>query len=443
MITRRHALSALAAPVFAQRRQRPNFVFILIDDLRWDALGCTGHPFAKTPHIDRIGREGAILRNAFVTTPLCSPARSSYLTGQYVHTTGIRGNGDNAARSHELVTFPRLLRDAGYRTAYTGKWHMGNDDSPRPGFDRWISFRGQGRYVDPEFNIDGKRETVPGYMTDLLSSRAAEFIRGEHRAPWCLYLAHKAVHGPFTPAARHAQLYSDVPIPRAPSTQDTLDGKPALRGEGGGRRPAAPNDELVRNQLRCLASIDDGVGEILKALEETRQLDNTVVVFTSDNGYLWGEHGLGDKRAAYEESIRIPMLVRYPALVRAGSEPAAMALNIDIAPTFLDLAGVRRPAAMHGQSLVPVLRGARSRFRASFLAEYFEERQFPRIPTWQAVRTERWKYITYPDRAGADELYDLSADRYELKNLAGDAAAARELSSMRRELAALLRRTRA
>src|SRR5687767_3731535 len=189
--------------------RRPNIIFILVDDLRWDELGITGHPFLKTPNIDRIGREGAVFRNAFVTTPLCSPSRASFLTGQYVRTHGIRGNGDNSARSHQLVTFPRLIQQAGYETAYVGKWHMGNDDSPRPGFDRWVSFKGQGAHVDPQLNIDGRQEKATGYMADILTDHAVDFLKKPRAKPFLLYLSHKAVHGPFVPAERHRGLFAD------------------------------------------------------------------------------------------------------------------------------------------------------------------------------------------------------------------------------------------
>src|SRR5437762_9814452 len=211
----------------AEAPLRPNIIFILVDDLRWDALGCMGHPFVKTPNIDRIAREGALFRNFFVSIPLCSPSRGSFLTGQYPHTHGVIDNADHSALSHKLVTFPRLLHDAGYETAYVGKWHMGNDDSPRPGFDRWVSFRGQGVYEDPSINVDGKASKVSGYMTDILNEQALSFIKEEHKKPFVLYLAHKAVHGPFTPADRHKTLYANDPIKSAPSLTDSLEGKPA------------------------------------------------------------------------------------------------------------------------------------------------------------------------------------------------------------------------
>src|SRR5262245_9361465 len=217
-------LAMAARPTAQAADEKPNIVFILVDDLRWDALGCTGHPFAKTPNIDRIAKEGATFTNAFVTLPLCSPSRSSFLTGQYAHTTGVIDNTNHNALSHQLVTWPRLLHDKGYATAYVGKWHMGNDDAPRPGFDRWVSFKGQGAYPDPVINIDGKADKVTGYMTDVLNKHALEFVKQKHGKPFALYLAHKAVHGPFTPAERHKELYRDDKVPHPPSFTDRLEG---------------------------------------------------------------------------------------------------------------------------------------------------------------------------------------------------------------------------
>ncbi len=427
---------------------RPNIVFVLVDDLRWDALGSTGHPFVKTPNIDRLAKEGLMFRNAFVTTPLCSPSRSSFLTGQYAHKTGVLDNTNHNELSHSLQTWPRLLQQAGYATGYVGKWHMGNDDSPRPGFDRWVSFRGQGVYGDPPLNVDGKSQQHTGYITDLLSDYAVEFVKREHQKPFALYLAHKAVHEPYTPAARHKELFSDQPIKRAPSAQDPLDGKPVLQRAIEGQVKLGPGtgpaDQLVRNQLRCLTSIDEGVGRILKALEETEQLDNTIVIFTSDNGFFWGEHGVGDKRAAYEESIRIPLLIRYPKLIKAGTQREQMVLNIDIAPTLLELAGVKIPADVQGRSLVQLFgtQGNSAKGRTAFLAEYFAERHDARIPTWQTVRTPGWKFIHYNELEGMDELYDLQTDRYEMKNLISDAKHQAQLKELQAQLAQLLAETK-
>ncbi len=417
-ITRRQACSLFAAPLFAQTPARPNFVFILIDDMRWDSYGHAGHPFIKTPNIDRVAREGAQFTNAFVTTPLCSPSRGSYLTGQYVQTHGVVGNTPAGGPiSHKLETFPKLLNASGYETGYFGKWHMGTDSSPRPGIDRWVSFRGQGVYNDPLLNIDGKETKQEGYITDILSSHAADFIEKPRTKPFCAYIGHKAIHGPFTPAERHKNLYTTEPLKIAANAADDLKDKPALKETkpGGGS-----GDELIRNQLRCIAAIDEGVGKLLASLEKTKQLDNTVFVFTSDNGYFWREHGLGDKRWAFDESIRIPLLIRYPKLLKPGTKIPAIVANIDIAPTFLALAGAPIPSAIQGKSLLPVLKNNKSKVRTELFCEYFLEAQFPRTPSWRAIRSERYKYVHYPELQGADEFYDLQKDPGEMKNIIAD-----------------------
>ncbi len=445
-------LTCVAMDSSAEEPSRPNIVFILVDDLRVDSLGCTGHPFSKTPNIDRLAREGATFRNAFVTTPLCSPSRASFLTGLYAHEHGVRDNRNYDGLSHRLVTFPRLHRDAGYETAYVGKWHMGTDDSPRPGFDRWVSFKGQGQYADPVLNIDGEVKKTEGYITDILSDHAVAFLERRHERPFALYLSHKAVHGPFTPAGRHSGLYADQPIPRPESAEDSLEGKPAVtrkearaptkRAAAKKARRRGTGTEVIRNQLRALRSIDEGVGRILEALERAGRLDETLVIFTSDNGYFWGEHGLGDKRWAYEESIRIPLLMRLPGLIEAGSTIDRIALNVDIAPTLLDLAGVAIPADFHGRSLVPLLRGEAIPWREAMLAEYVQEERYPQTPSWQAVRTGRWKLIRYTELEGMDELYDLRADPHELRNLIREPDARSALEALEAELARLRDATR-
>jgi N-acetylglucosamine-6-sulfatase len=193
------------------------------------------------------------------------------------------------------------------------------------------------------------------------------------------------------------------------------------------------SDEVIKNQLRCLTAVDEGVGQIIRALEDKKQLDNTVFIFTSDNGYLWGEHGLGDKRAAYEESLRIPMLARYPGLIKPGTKISQLTLNIDLAPTLLDLAGLPAPKEMQGRPLTPLMQGKSPKWRESFFAEYFEEVSNPRIATWQAVRTDHWKYITYPKLPGMDELYDVKEDKFEMKNRINDPAAQGALREMKSE----------
>jgi N-acetylglucosamine-6-sulfatase len=441
--------------------QRPNIVFVLVDDLRWDEVGCMGHPFVKTPHIDRIAREGVLFRNAFATTPLCSPHRACILTGLYAHGHGITDNTDRSAQSHRLVTFPRLLHDQGYATAYVGKWHMGVDDSPRPGFDRWVSVQGQGRYHDTRLNIDGTVVQSKGYVTDVFNDHAVEFIERRHDKPFLLYLAHKAVHpdleqrpdgsisdpsaGKFEPAERHRNMYANEPVPRRPNVRDNLAGKPALQRKIGNLPPLGPatgtDDETVRNRLRMLMSVEDGVGRILAALEAKGELDNTLVVFTSDHGYFYGEHGLSvERRLAYEEAIRVPLLVRYPKLIKAGSMREQFVLGIDLCPTFLELGDAAELAGLHGRSLVPMLKGDPAELRDSFLIEYYSDRVFPRVLTmgYQAVRTKRHKLIRYRELEGMDEFYDLEADPYEMRNLIGDAVHRGTLAEVQAELGRLL-----
>lgn len=444
------ALTALFASAAAGQTRavagRPNIVLILMDDMRWDCMSVAGHPFLRTPNLDRIAREGAHFRNAFVTYPLCSPARASFFTGAYAHQHGIVGN--TAAYnepSHKLDTYHRHLQAAGYRTAAIGKWHMGTDDTPRPGFDHWAVFRGQGRYNDCTFNVNGTQRKTTGYVTDVISDMAAEFIRGDHGGkPFSLYVGHKAVHSDFTPAERHKHLFADAPLPRPPGVHDDLKGKTAIRRDvemEPGHPAYGVSDDLIRNQLRCIVAVDEGVGKILAALEEANLLDDTLVVFTSDNGFLWNEHGLGDKRAAYEESIRVPMVARYPKLIRPGTTVNGMVLDVDFAPTFCDLAqSPTRPAVIHGRSMLLLFApGGAGAWRDSALFEYFVEARYANVPTWHAVRTDRWKYIRYDDVPGADELYDLQHDPHELKNLAAHPAHAGQLATLKAELQRLLK----
>ena len=270
--------------------ERPNLLFILMDDVRWDDLGYTGHPFVQTPHIDRIAREGVQFRNSFAATPLCSPNRASILTGQYAHAHGIIDNVDRSAQSHQLITFPKLLQDSGYETAFIGKWHMGVDDTRRPGFDHWLSIKGQGRYVDPEVNDNGETKTLPGYATDVFSERAVEFISQQHEKPFLLYLSHKAVHpnifqyadgsispipadGGFLPAERHKDLYAGEEVPRRPNTKSYAEGKPALQRKIEGLPDLGPDtgtpDHIILNRLRMVTAADEGIGRILETLESS------------------------------------------------------------------------------------------------------------------------------------------------------------------------------
>lgn len=437
---------------------RPNIIFILIDDLRWDEVD---YPFVEVPNIQRIAREGVRFQNAFITTPLCSPSRASYLTGQYAHKNGITDNTDRSQRSYELVTFPGLLHDAGYETAFLGKWHMGLDDNPRPGIDYWVSVKGQGSYLNPKFNVNGRRETKHGYFTDILNDYALDFLKQKHTKPFLLYISHKAVHpdliqnadgslsdpsaGKFIPGEHHKNLYANAQLPHRPNYAKPPEGKVSLLRQIGDLPPLGPktvtDNETIRNRLRMLASVEDGVADIFKTLENQKQLDNTLIIFTSDEGYFYGEHGLSvERRLAYEESIRIPLFMRWPKLIKAGTVVDQFALNIDIAPTLLEIGGASTPKEIHGRSLVPLLSGEKVPWRDSFLIEYFSDKVFQRVSKmgYQAVRDERWKYIHYIELGGMDELYDLKADPYEMNNLAARSQAGETVVQMRAKLQQLI-----
>ena len=441
---------------------RPDVVVVLVDDLRWDEIGCMGHPFVRTPHIDRIAHEGVRFRNAFCTTPLCSPVRACLLTGLYTHNHGILDNLARNEQSHRLQTFPQALQRAGYETAFIGKWHMGNDDTARPGFDEWACLKGQGTSFNPEMNVNGKQVKHRGHTTDILNERALEFVLRKREAPFCLYLSHKALHpeltqrddgsitdpkaAKFMPAPRHEELYADAPIPRRLNVTDTLEGKPALRRQISGlpplNRETGTSDETVRDRLRMLTGIDEGVGQLLDALEQTGRLDHTAFVFLSDHGYWYGEHGLSvERRLPYEEALRIPLLVRYPQRFPAGQTVDEFALSIDLAPTLLELAGVTDMSAMDGRSLVPLLAGKTpDNWRTSFLVEYNTDTVFPRVLTmgYKALRTDRWKYVRYNELDGMDELYDLRADPYEMTNRIDEPDSAAVVQQLGRRIDELL-----
>jgi len=443
----------------------PNMIVVLVDDLRWDEVRAAGHPFVDTPNMDRIAREGVRFLNAFATTPLCSPSRASFLTGQYPHTNGIL---DNTARpSHDLPTFPVELQRAGYDTAFIGKWHMGNDDSPRPGFTHWVAMRGQGEAIDPVLNVDGQRQQTTGYVTDVLTDYAVSFIERPRDAPFLVYLAHKAIHpnivqrddgstvalgdqpGGFVAAERHRGRYLGQLMPRRPSAFKPPTGKPALERVIDDLPPLGPDtattDEEMRGRLEMLLAVDESLGLMVDALNRQGALDNTVIVVTSDHGYFYGEHGLNEeRRLAYEETIRIPLLLRYPAVASAGTTPTPMALSIDLAPTLVELAGLRPTPGMQGRSLLPLLRGKTpGDWRSSLLVEYYSDTVFPRIRNmgYVAARTERYKLIHYLELDGMDELYDLESDPFEERNLIADPNASQSLGAMRGELDRLLRAT--
>ncbi len=335
------AVLAGAAPFAAAAEARPNVLVILTDDMRWDAIGAVQRdegqralfPWFETPHLDRLVREGCRFKAAFVTTSLCSPSRASLISGRYAHRHGVRNNFTDYPAA--LPGYPRRLQEAGYETAYIGKWHMGeDDDAARPGFDFWMSHKGQGAYHDNEFNVDGTRRVIPGYYTTVVTDAALEWLDRPHPAPWLLVVGHKAPHGgPIVPEDRYEHAFDRLPVvePANAGSYRAADGKPAWlersfptwHGLGGPLYGRKEYGAFVRAYLGCIASVDDSVGRIVERLEASGRLDDTIVVFTSDNGFALGEHGRVDKRTAYEESIRVPLVVRYPRRATPSSTTSA------------------------------------------------------------------------------------------------------------------------
>jgi arylsulfatase A-like enzyme len=463
--------AAATPPATQTPAERPNIVVIVTDDLRWDEFGAAGHPYLETPNIDRLASEGALFTSSFHAVPLCSPNRASILTGQYPSRHGVIDNVDRSLTSHALETFPMALQADGYETAFLGKWHMGNDPTPRPGFTEWAALPGQGRTGNPELYEDGRLHDVEGYVTDVLTDRAVAFIDRDRDGPFMLYLAHKAVHPDvqqrddgsvdtssslgYVPAPRHLGRYEDRLFVRRPNVTadlDALAGTPALRQalarraspevqeQFGAILDPGTSETTIRRRSEMLLAVDESLGRVLDALEARDILDHTLVVFTSDNGFFYGEHGLSlERRLPYEESIRNPLLVRYPPLAAGGARPSGLALSIDVAPTVLDVAGTRIGPHVQGRSLVPLLSGTATDWRDAALIEFYTyENPFPWLADmdYRAVRTDRYKYIHWMRHPDVPELYDLETDPYELTNRADDPA----LAAVRQELEAALGR---
>ena len=442
---------------YAQAAERPDVVFILLDDLRYDALSFLDHPYVETPHIDKLREQGAWMENAFVTTSICCPSRATFLTGTYASRHGVIDNETSEYNPEITPPVSKYLQDAGYRTAMIGKWHMGSSGQARPHFDEWLSFDGQGKYYDPEFiYTDGSREKLKGYTTDILTDRAIDFVQRQPEGqPFFLMLSHKAVHEPFQPAPRHKAAFGAKTMgPEPASWNDTFEGKPDWQRRQRTRdvrwnwRTRDVEEEKLPDaialepwkkkkkyvdQLRCLAAVDDGVGRLVEVLRERGNLDNTLIVFTSDNGYFHLEHRRWDKRLAYEESLRIPMVVVYPGRIEAGATITEMVSNVDFAPTVLSYAGIPMPEQMQGASMQPLFEGGATNWRDTIFYEYWTDLVHA-IPTMKAVRTERFKLIQYPELDDIAELYDLERDPHEMKNLAQDPEYASVLQQMERRL---------
>jgi N-acetylglucosamine-6-sulfatase len=453
-----------AQPAAARPR---NVVFILSDDHRYDAMGFMGPPFLQTPNMDRLARQGVHLKNAFVTTALCSPSRATILTGLYAHQHRVVDNNNPIPKG--TTFFPQYLQKAGYDTAFIGKWHMGGEgDDPQPGFDRWVSFRGQGTYLPSKngLNVDGKRVPQKGYITDELTDYAVEWLRQRPAdKPFFLYLSHKGVHssneGPhaeFIPAARHRGRYANATVVPPKSA--------SFAPEDEARRPRWVRDQrnswhgvdfayhenlnvaqYYRRYLETLLAVDDSIGRVLQTLQDRGVLDSTLIIYMGDNGFAFGEHGLIDKRTAYEESMRVPMLMFCPELFRGGTVVTQVVANLDIAPTILTAAGVEVPTTMVGGNMITLARaqaGANAAavpWRTELLYEYYWEANFPQTPTLFALRESRYKYIRAHGLWDSDELYDLETDPWEMRNLIAVPEQQARVKAMNQRLFALLAET--
>jgi arylsulfatase A-like enzyme len=421
------AAIGMVATAEAAPPRKPNFLFIYTDDQRWDAMGVVQQeqgkrarfPWFRTPNMDRLAAGGVRFRNAFVTLSLCAPSRATFLTGSYNHINGIANN--HTPFPADSVTHATLLRDAGYRTAYIGKWHMGEQKGQRPGFGYSASFIGHGRYMNCPFEINGVSQPTTGWVDDVSTDFAIDWLKKNGDEPFSMVVGFKSPHSPRggdNLPVRLRSLYSSETSKPTPNL-----GIPPIY-----RAPTPPGKEpslgLAANSihldyLRHVSGADDNLGRLLDSLDELGLTEDTVVVYTSDNGYYLGEHCLGDKRSLYEESLRIPMLVRYPRLFPEGKTVDEMVLNIDLAPTFLDLAGVSVSREMQGASWKQLAEGKTpANWRKSFLAEYYKEAGD--APTMYGVRTADAKLIRYPDHDEWTEAFDLEKDPYEIKNLASD-----------------------
>ena len=426
--------------------KRPNFLFILTDDQPFDAIGFSKrYPFLKTPNMDRLFFEGVSFENFFVTQSICSPSRASFLTGTYPHIHGVNQNNKHVdPKWDDFKPYNFYLKSAGYETAHIGKIHMAHFSGKkhiRPGFDYWFSFKGQGKYFNPEVNDNGDEYQIKGYMTDILTEKAVNWLKNirNKKKPFSLNIWHKAVHQPHLPAERHEKLFSgeELPVPPHDTHKETFYGKPEWQRKrtfGFDWKNNLPiphelpevqwpiNYERNMQLLRSLIAVDESLGVVLKTLEEIGELENTVIIYSSDNGYFMGEHTFLDKRLAYENSMRVPMLIRYPEKIKKGKLVREQCLNIDLAPTILDLAGVEIPIYMQGESMKNLLEGKKVKnWRKAILFEYYLDSYWPYAgPNLIAVRTEKFKLIDNFLKNDIDELYDLKKDPGEMTNLIND-----------------------
>jgi arylsulfatase A-like enzyme len=472
VLTRRDLLAVAAASATrlatAAGRPQPNILYIMADDHAAHAISAYGSRINRTPNIDRIAAGGVRFSNCFCTNSICTPSRAAILTGQYSHKNGVYTLNDRLDPNRDHVA--KELQKAGYQTAMIGKWHLASDPT---GFDYWNILPGQGVYYDPTFIEASGRKKYTGYCTDLIGDFTLNWLKNrDPKKPFFLMSHHKAPHRPWQPAPKYADWLKDETVPEPDNLFDHYEGKPRAVaavtmkvGEdmqqsdvkqpfpkdlhGDGLRKWA-YQLYIKDYLRCIRSVDDQVGRMLDYLDSEHLTDNTVVIYTSDQGFFLGDHGWFDKRLMYEESLRMPFLVRYPGLLKPGTVNRDMVLNIDFAPTFLDLAGAKAPAEMQGRSFLPNLEGHTPKnWRKSMYYRYWmHNTNDHHVPAHYGLRTDRWKLIYYygkplgmtganpPDTEPDWELYDMKSDPREMHNLYRDPKYAGLIRKLKEELAA-------
>lgn len=471
-----------APPVIVKKiaGQKPlNVIFILSDDHRYDFMGFTKKvPWLQTPNMDKMATEGVWVKNATVTSSLCSPSRASILTGQYAHTHTVVDN--TSPLPENLNFFPQYLQGAGYRTAFFGKWHIGEvNNNPQKGFNEWESFKGQGVYWNPTLNINGKEKSYGDstYVTDLLTNNAIGWIKDQPAdKPFFVYLSHKGVHAEFMPNKQYRGLYANEPIPYPSTINLSASDSSIIYGNTAFSPTGAmvkndPNinvrdipqwvreqryswhgvdfpyhntilfNDFYRSYCETLLSIDESIGNVLKYLKESGKDKNTIVIYMGDNGFLMGEHGLIDKRNMYEESMKVPLLFYGPGLIDQGIPLEEVIQNIDIAPTILDMAGVQKPEQMQGQSFYPLLQHKNIPWRNTAYYEYYWEYAFPQTPTTFGIREGDYKFTFYPGIWDANEFFNLKKDPEEKNNLIRNPAEQARIKAMRSKMWDWLERT--
>lgn len=461
-------LFLLPSLIIAQAK-RPNILVIVVDDMRFDEWGGGGHTYLKTPNIDQLAKEGTQFTRAYHAVPLCSPNRASILTGQYPSRHGIIDNSAREQASFMIDLFPKYLQAGGYKTGHIGKWHMGNSAAPRPGYDYWICIEGQGNTYNPTLFENNEPIAFEGYITDIFTDKAIDFIQREADHPFFLYIGHKAIHPEavqrddgstdlslpkaFIPANRHDGTYDDKVYVRSPSYAADASGdadKPVILESFKIRSEVLENDPRwgnamdlgvsetsIRKRAEMMLAVDESLGRMVNELKRQGIYENTIIFFTSDNGYFFGEHGFSlERRMPYEESIRAPLIISYPQLANQEKEVDGLVLSIDLSATALDFASIAIPSTIQGKSLVPLMTGQEDHVRSAAFVEYFSnENPFPWTAQldYRVVVSEDYKYIKWL-RFDEAELYDLAKDPYEQKNLINDVSYKKVVEQMHGQL---------